>query len=123
MRTRMFVLFLLSLSTATLGAGARLEMKVSPAISFEPAYLTVRASVDASDENRMLEVIAESDDYYRSTQIPLAGAQAPRTTLVSFRSLPSGTYKVKVIVRGSHGQLLLRSVQSASVVNRTGERD
>ena len=81
-----------------------LTMRVSPLVSFAPAFLTVQAVVETSDENRALEVIAESPDFYTSSQIPLNGAKAPRVSVFQFRDLPTGTYDMTGILFGARGQ-------------------
>ena len=72
------------------GAGEPITMKVSPAVAFAPANLVVRATIDADAANRAIEIIAESSDFYRSSEIQLEGDKAARTTTFEFRSLPSG---------------------------------
>ena len=100
------------LVTATLpaGAGERMILKVSPAVAFAPANLTVRAFVEADADNRAIAVIAESDDFYRSSEIQLDGDHAPRINTFEFRSLPSGTYHVKAMLigRGNEPRATLR---------------
>ena len=88
------------------GAGEpdRMTMRVSPAVSFAPANLVVRATIAANDENRSIVIIAESPEFYRSSEIQLDGARAPRSTMFEFRSLPSGVYEVKATLRGSGGE-------------------
>ena len=89
--------------TATLpaGAGERMTLKVSPAIAFAPANLIVRAMIEADADNRAIAIIAESDDFYRSSQIQLDGDHAPRTNTFEFRSLPPGNYQVKAMLIGT----------------------
>ena len=65
-----------------LNAGERLAMRVSPAVAFEPAVLTVRTVIEADTENRALEIVAQSADYYRRSSIQLDGASAPRLNVV-----------------------------------------
>ena len=74
-------LFGILMFTATLpvGAGERMTLKVSPAIAFAPANLIVRAMIEADAGNRAITIVAESDDFYRSSQIQLDGDHAPRT--------------------------------------------
>ncbi len=91
-------------STLPLGAGERLTMKVSPAVAFAPANLMVRAMVVADADNRAVEVIAESADFYRSSMTQLEGDQAARINQCEFRSLPPGTYQVRANLFGSNGQ-------------------
>lgn len=103
-------------------SGTAVELHVTPKMAFAPADLLIRASVDANAANRKLEVIAESKDYYRSSEIQLDGEEAARTSLVAFRSLPGGEYTVHVIVRGSRGEILASSSTMSSVVDRGAER-
>jgi hypothetical protein len=81
-----------------------LTIRVSPAVSTAPAVVTVRTMVEAHADNRTLDIIAESRDFYTSTQVTLQGADSPRFNEVRFRSLPEGNYEVTVILMGSHGQ-------------------
>ena len=69
-------------------------MKVSPSFAFAPANLNVRAVMEADADNRIIEIVAESPDFYRSSQNQLEGERAPRTNVFEFHGLPSGTYEV-----------------------------
>jgi hypothetical protein len=89
------------LCTTTLGAGERMTVKVSPAVAFAPANLIVRTMIEADADNRAIAIVAESADFYRSSEIQLDGDHAPRTNTVEFRSLPSGTYQVKAMLIGT----------------------
>jgi hypothetical protein len=51
-----------------------------------------------------MEVVADSDGFYRSSAIQLDGDRAPKTTTFEFRSLPSGEYDVTAVVIGADGQ-------------------
>ena len=70
-------------------------MAVSPLQSFAPTNLTIRVHVEPDADNRTLEVVAESGEYYRSSRIQLDGADAPRTISVEMRNLPGGDYDVR----------------------------
>lgn len=91
-------------SALPLGAGQRLTLKVSPAVSFAPANLIVRATIVADADNRAVEIVAESDDFYRSSQIQLEGERAAHTNMFEFRSLPPGTYEVRASLVGADGR-------------------
>ncbi len=82
----------------------RVSLKVSPSVAFAPATLFVRATIDANHDNRALEIVAESDDFYRSSEIALDGEHAPRVTIMQFKSLPSGLYQVRAVLRGVSGE-------------------
>jgi hypothetical protein len=118
MRFQIFALTLLSLAVSPVGAGERVAVRVSPRTAFAPADLTVLATIEANPENRVLEIIAESDEFYRSSEIPLEGELAAKATFVRFQALPSGSYVVKVIVRGAHGQRLGVTQAFVNVVGR-----
>ena len=83
------------------GASQPVTMQVSPAVSFAPANLVIRAKLEPDVNNRAIEIIAESADFYRSSAIELAGDRAPRTVTFEFRGLPSGEYEVTAAVIGT----------------------
>jgi hypothetical protein len=109
-------------ATAAAGANQPLTVKVSPAISFAPANLIIRTSVDPDAFNRSLEVVAESGDFYRSSTVMLEGDRAPKTTQFEFRSLPPGEYEVSVVVTGADGKQRAISRAKATVVESAGAR-
>src|SRR5437868_7346892 len=125
MKVRFTLLGLLLFSSALpLGAGTRepLAVRVSPAVSFAPANLIVRATIEADAGNRSMEIIAESSEFYRSSEIQLDGDNAPRTNTFEFRSLPSGTYEVRVTVRGDSGQQIANVRQQVNVIESGGSK-
>ncbi len=89
---------------ATLSGGERLSMRVSPAVLVAPGSLTVSVIVETDAENRFLEVVAESPDFYRSSQIPMDGSNAPRLHVFHFTRLPIGLYQVTGKLIGAQGQ-------------------
>src|SRR6185436_3410758 len=101
-----FLGILVCASAIPAGAGQqeRLAMRVSPAVCFAPANLVVRATIATDPDNRSVEIVAESEDFYRASEIQLDGDRAPRTTVFEFRSLPPGTYEVKARLLGTNGQ-------------------
>jgi len=101
MKSRVLVAALLAVITGSAGASERLSIRVSPSVSFAPANLVVRTTVEADSANRSIEIIAESDDFYRSSEIPLDGDRAPRVTQFEFIGLPSGTYAVRAVLWGA----------------------
>jgi hypothetical protein len=78
-------------------------MQVSPSITRAPALVTVRVSVDASPENRSLQIIASSATFYRSSEIQLDGTHAAPLNVFEFRNLPTGLYQVTGVLVGEHG--------------------
>ena len=112
------LLFGILVTTATLPAGAaeRITMRVSPSISFAPANLIVRATIEADAENRSVLIVAESADFYRSSEIQLDGDHAPRTNMLEFRSLPPGRYEVRAALLGPGGEHRALVRQQISVI-------
>jgi hypothetical protein len=86
-----------------LNSSEPLRMHVSPAVARAPAVLTVRETVEAASENRLLQVVAESPDFYRSSQIEIDGAKASPLQVFEFRNLPSGVYQVTGVLVGVNG--------------------
>jgi hypothetical protein len=105
-----------------LGAGEKITMNVSPAVSFAPTNLTVRALIETDAGNRAIEIIAESPDFYRSSEIQLNGEHAPRTATFEFRSVPGGTYEVRATLLGEHRQPRASARQQVNVLSGDADR-
>jgi hypothetical protein len=115
LRATLFGILML-ITTLPIGAGERISVKVSPAVAFAPANLVVRTMIESDQENRAVEIIAESADFYRSSQIQLEGDRAPRTTTFEFRSLPPGTYEVRALLYGTGGEQRAFARQQINVI-------
>jgi hypothetical protein len=107
----------LSVSLLALGVplhgGDDLRMKVFPTVSKAPAFVQVEVRIERNEDNRALEVIADSGDYFRSSRLPLDGANAAQLHVVDFASLPNGRYTVRAVLLGSQHQ---RAATSATVL-------
>ena len=115
------VLVLVAMPVGT-RTGARLAMQVSPSAAFAPADLIVRTTIDANASNRAIEIIAESADFYRSSEVPLDGARAPRTNRLALRNLPGGAYTVRAVLKGANDQELARTRQDINIVSGANDR-
>jgi hypothetical protein len=89
--------------TIALRGGNLLALSVSPAVSFAPANLIVRTMIQSDPQNRGMRIAAESNDFYRASEIELDGDKAPRMNSFEFRSLPSGNYQVTAMLLGADG--------------------
>ena len=80
--------------------------------------------IEANAQNRAVAIVAESTEFYRSSEIQLDGEHAPRTTTFEFRSLPPGTYEVTATLIGSDGSALATVRQQMNVIRaaRVGSR-
>jgi hypothetical protein len=95
---------LLMLGGISIGAGGKISLKASPEISFAPARLTVRTAIEPDADNRALEIVIDSEDFYRSSLIQLEGDRAPRTSVVEFRDVPRGYYEISARLLGQNGE-------------------
>jgi hypothetical protein len=91
-----------------------LRAHIYPRIARAPARLTIQALVEPADENRALRIVVDSATYYRSSTIPLSGAQAARFHAVEFRFVPVGTHDIVVSVLDTDGAV--RAVVNDRVV-------
>jgi hypothetical protein len=122
MNVRAMMCAILILGAWPLSAGERLALKVSPAVAFAPANLIVRALVEADARNRAIAIVAESDDFYRASEVQLDGENAPRTTTFEFRSLPSGTYRVTAVLLDAQENTLTYARSQVNVLSNGGGR-
>jgi hypothetical protein len=97
-----------------------MTLRVSPAVAFAPANLVVRTTIEADADNRAVEIVAESLDFYRSSQIQLDGQYAPRTTMFEFRSLPPGEYEVTATLLSAKGSTLATVRRQVNVISAGG---
>lgn len=104
MNLRAGILGLVIVSASPLTASEPVSIHVSPNVSFAPAAVRIRIKVEPDADNRVMEVVADSDAFYRSSTIQLDGDQAPMTTLLQLRGLPSGEYDITATLKGSDGR-------------------
>lgn len=94
----------LIVAATTIGSAKEsVSIQVSPAVAFAPAELVIRASIEPDPGNRAVEIVADSVEFYRSSEIQLEGDRAPRTNMVRFHGVPPGEYEVTAAVIGADG--------------------
>jgi hypothetical protein len=120
MKVPLILSALLAFTTISASGGEQLRIAVSPAQAFAPSNLNVRARVVPHAENRALQIIAESDGFYRSSQITLDGERAPAMVVFEFRSLPEGEYVVYGILTDSSGRQRAIAQQQVRVIAVVG---
>jgi hypothetical protein len=116
MRVPLMLSALFALTTLSASGGEQLKIVVSPTQSFAPSNLSIRARVVPNAENRALEVIAESGEFYRSSQITLEGERAPSTITIDFRGVPSGEYQIYGILVDAGGHRRAMAAQFVRVL-------
>jgi hypothetical protein len=110
----------LALTTLSVSGGEQLRIAVSPAQSFAPSNLYIRARVAPNAENRALTIIAESEEFYRSSEVSLEGDHAPAMITFEFRGVPGGEYLVHGIVTDSAGHRRATAIQQVRVIPMGG---
>ena len=121
----MRLVFLLTgvfLAVAPMMGTESLKLSVSPAQSLAPANLRVRVTVEPNAVNRTVAVVAESDDYFRSSEMPLEGEEGPRTLFFEFRGVPSGDYQIRGVVGDARGHEIASAKQDVFVLASGVER-
>jgi hypothetical protein len=109
MKNLAFGLLALLLATAPLGADERLKMYLSVTGAIAPANVSVQTIVQPSSRNRAIRVVAESEDFFRSSTMSLNGESAPRVTTITFPQMPSGQYHIEVAVLAVDGSEIARA--------------
>jgi hypothetical protein len=110
---------LLAVSGVQLGAGEPMVVTVSPSVSMAPANLIIQAQVEADAANRAIEISADSENFYRSSVVPLDGAEAPRLNVLEFRGLPGGQYEVTAVLIGADGRPRASQRRSVNIIHET----
>jgi hypothetical protein len=94
MKTTLMLSALLVIATVSASGSDALKLAVSPKQAFAPSNLNIRARVVPDPTNRVLEVVAESGEFYRSSKTQLEGDQAPAMITFEFRGVPGGDYTI-----------------------------
>ena len=105
MRWSRLWLFGLALSTATLGAaGEPVSVRVNPSVAIAPTMLAISVNVAPQAENRALEIVVDSSDFYRLSRVQLEGDKGPVMNTLKIDSVPAGDYIVTATVIGADGR-------------------
>ena len=98
-------LFGLALSTATLvGAGEPVSIRVNPSIAVAPTMLAISVNVSPQSQNRALEIVVDSSDFYRLSRVQLEGDKGPVVNTLKIDRVPAGDYEVTATVIGADGR-------------------
>jgi hypothetical protein len=120
MRTAL-VCAVIVLTVLPVDGGEPLKLAVTPAQSFAPGFVRIRARIEPNAENRLLTIVADGADFYRSSEIQLDGDQAPRTVEVRFADLPGGEYEVYAALTDASGRQRAAARQPAKVISMLGD--
>lgn len=103
-------------------AQSSLSLRISPRFAHAPALVRVRVDIEPSAGNRQLIVSAESDRFYRSSAIQLAGDESPRIHEFQYPGLPSGQYVLQAELYGARGPLASQQQEFVIIEGIGGDR-
>jgi hypothetical protein len=89
---------------AIVGAADLLKMEVTPAIQREPAIVTAKVTIEASPDNRLLQVTAKSAAAMRTSEVRIDGANDTNPLkVIEFKNLPPALYEITAVLVGPQG--------------------
>lgn len=91
-------------SILAVAADEKLTLKVSRAVINTRESVVVTAIVPQDPGNRLVAIQADSGEYFRSTEVEIDGAHAPRVFELPLRGLPSGDYVVVAVLTNDKGE-------------------
>jgi hypothetical protein len=109
------------MSVLPAGSGQPLTLALSSAHAFAPATVRIRARVEPNADNRVLTIVADGPDFYRRSDVPLDGEEAPRTFELWFKDLPAGDYEVSAILTTTSDSRRVTARSSMSVLSTLGQ--
>lgn len=77
------------------------EIRLRGAYYPEPATVRVTVAVEPDAENRLLRIEADSDQFFRASEVALSGNQEKRLHELEIKGLPAGEYTLRAEVRSS----------------------
>ena len=96
---RLAISFALALAAAPLGHAADVvEIQLRGHYFSEPATVQITVAVEPDAANRMLRIEADSDRFYRASELELSGTDDPRLHSLVFKNLPAGNYLLRAEV-------------------------
>jgi hypothetical protein len=114
------ILATLALSMPIAAGGQRLSIRVSPVIAFAPAFLTIRATMEPSEDARRLAIEVDSTSFSTKSEIPLEGKNSPRMKVIQLKDVPSGLYEIRATVIGPAGTIA-NTMQVIRIHGGTGD--
>jgi hypothetical protein len=117
--TTFSALLLVVSTSATAGRGIA-NIRVTPAMSLEPANVVLEVIVERHADNRRLMVTVDSGEFYWSSERQLDGQDAPYLSVFICKELPAGQYEVDASIIGSNGKVRGRASNRIIVISRAG---
>jgi len=111
---------LLVISTSATADRGIASIRVTPAMSLEPANVLLQVVVERHADNRLLMVTVDSGAFYWSSERQLDGQDGPYLSVFICRELPAGEYEVNASIIGSDGKVRGRASNRIVVVSTGG---
>ena len=111
---------LIALAVLPADGGEPLTLTVTPVQSFAPARVRIRARIEPSAVNRVLTLVADGSEFYRSSEFQLDGEDAPKTFELFLADLPGGEYDVYAYLTDALGRQRAVAHQPARVLAMFG---
>lgn len=108
-------------ATSTVSGRDRLEMRAKPAFAYAPSEVQMEFRIMPDAANRALDVVAESDSFYRSSVIELEGERAPTVVSIRYHGLPAGDYSLRGALVDRAGRVLVMVEKQVTVMTTGGE--
>jgi hypothetical protein len=121
MRRLLAICGLIGVGVVPAGSGEPLSLAVSPAYTFAPGMVRVRARIEPNADNRCLTIVADGSSFYRSSEIQLDGEQAPKTFELFFKDVPGGEYEVSAFLTGTSGHRRVTARSTLTVMSPIGD--
>jgi hypothetical protein len=98
------------------------ELRLTSSYAFAPASVGGIVRVPRNADNRLLRIVADSENYYRSSDINLEGENAPLSHVIWFKEMPAGHYNIEVTVFGPGGGTRGHRMEQLEVMGSARER-
>jgi hypothetical protein len=117
-----FILGTAIVASTTAVAGSRAEESVRIQIPgryySEPASVNIMVAVQPNQQNRLLRVEADGDNFFRSSDIELNGEEGGKYHTMWFKNLPAGQYTVRATVLSGSGEVAQAQAPLLVISNR-----
>jgi len=94
---------------------------VSPARAFAPATLRVIVRIEPNATNRSLTIVADGENFFRSSEVSLDGDQAPKIIQMPFPSVPGGQYDVYAVLKDASGRERATAHEQVAIFSVEGQ--
>lgn len=81
-----------------------LTLRVTPLFALAGSPVQAMVRIPPNADNRLLRIMVDSENYFQSSDVELAGLEAAVTHYVPMKALPAGRYELLAVVYGTQGE-------------------